>query len=445
MTLRRKRRCRTAEQVAAWRLCMGCGACVPACPNNAVRLVDLVDQGIRPVADSQMCEQCGRCVAVCPGVEISHVSFREQTIPELRESWGPILEMWEGYAGDPEIRFKGSSGGAATALALFSLENEKISGVLHTGTGATGPLRNVPVLSKSREDLLAHTGSRYSPAAPCAKIDWIMGARSPVVFIGKPCDVVALRKSQAANPALKDKVCLAISIFCAGTPTTEGTNEILSVLDVAPEQIEEFRYRGCGWPGMTTAKLTSGNGPIRQMSYEQSWGNILSKHGQTRCRLCPDSTGEFADVSCGDPWYRQIEPGEQGWSLVLARTERGKEILHAAIEAGYIKLERVDSSVLPLSQKALLDRRRHLWGRLLTMHMMRIPAPCYKGFSLFDNWLRLPFGQKLRSFAGTFKRIILRGWMRPLKPVARSEQLPDSGRSEEPVIDLDESEVKCKL
>lgn len=445
MTLRKKRTCQTAEQVAAWRLCMGCGACVPACPRNAVHLVDVVDRGIRPVIDGQLCEQCGRCVEVCPGVEISHVSFDEQTIAELRKSWGPVLEMWEGYAADAEIRFKGSSGGAATALALYCLENEGISAVLHTGTRTAAPLRNVPVLSKNREDLLAQTGSRYSPAAPCAKIDWLMRVRGPVVFIGKPCDVVALRKSQAANPALEDKVGLAISIFCAGTPTTEGTHKILSAFDAAPEQVEEFRYRGCGWPGMTTVKLRSGNDRIRQMSYEQSWGDILSKHGQTRCRLCPDSTGEFADISCGDPWYRPIEAGEQGWSLVLARTDRGKEILHAAMEAGYIKLERVGSDVLPLSQEALLNRRRHLWGRLLTMCMIRIPAPRYKGFSLLDNWLKLPFGQKVRSFAGTFKRVILRGWMRPLEPAADSEQLQDSGRTEEPVIDIDESEVKCKL
>jgi coenzyme F420 hydrogenase subunit beta len=445
MIFRSGRKYKNAQQVAAWRLCMGCGACAFACPEKAIRLVDIVDQGIRPVVDSEKCKECGDCIGVCPGVEIAHQKFDDQTISDLRKSWGPILEIWEGYATDPEIRFKGSSGGAATALALFCLERQKISGVLHVGAKSTTPLRNLPVFSKSREELLAYAGSRYSPAAPCEKFDWIIKASHPVVFIGKPCDVVALRKSQATNPELNDKVGLAISIFCAGTPTTEGTNNILNVLGVNPKQVEEFRYRGYGWPGMTTVKLRENSGKVYEMAYQQSWGGILSKHGQTRCRLCPDSTGEFADISCGDPWYREVKPGEKGWSLVLARTERGREILRDAMESDYIRLERVESYILPQSQKAVLKRRRHLWGRLLMMRIMRIPVPRYKGFFLFKNWLKLPIVEKLRSFVGTLKRIVLRGWTRPLKPAISHDTLQDSDDSEKTLVNVNKSISKCKL
>lgn len=445
MIFRDKQRCGTAEQVAAWRLCMGCGACASTCPENAIRLVDIVDLGIRPVVDSKKCKECGECIKVCPGAGIAHQPFNEQTIPELRESWGPILEVWEGYATDPEIRFKGSSGGAATALALFCLENEQVSGVLHTGAEPEAPLRNVPVLSKSKDQLLAYTGSRYSPAAPCEKFGWIIEAPHPIVFVAKPCDVVALRKSQAANPELNKKVSLAVSIFCAGTPTTEGTHNVLKELGVKPEEVEEFRYRGCGWPGMTMVKLKGGGDRIRRLTYAQSWGNILSNHGQFRCRLCPDSTGELADISCGDPWYREIGPGEDGWSLVLVRTERGREILRAAMKAEYIKLERIDTGTLPRSQKALLKRRRHLWGRLLMMRIMQVPTPHYTGFSLFRNWLRLPVIEKLRSFAGTSKRIILRGLNKPLKTNIEGKRLGDSKYDGGPLMSPQESESQCKL
>ena len=53
----------------------------------------------------------------------------------------------------------------------------------------------------------------------------------------------------------------------------------------APEEAEELRYRGRGWPGMTTVKVKGSNGETRQMSYEESWGDILSKNVQLRCRL----------------------------------------------------------------------------------------------------------------------------------------------------------------
>lgn len=433
------------DQVVEWRLCAGCGACVPGCPNRAVTLADIHDQGLRPVVDSAKCRKCGGCVEVCPGIEISHRTFNDQAMPELSREWGPVLEVWEGHATDPRIRYDGSSGGVATALALFCLEKQAASGVLHIGAKEGTPLENVAVFSTSRAELLARTGSRYSPAAPCEKFEWIQEARCPSVFIGKPCDVVGLRKSQAVNTMLNDKVSLAISIFCAGTPATEGTYNILSVLGVKPEEAEELRYRGCGWPGMTVVRMKGGSGRTRQMTYEESWGDILSNYAQFRCRLCPDSTGEFADISCGDPWYREIEPGEQGWSLVLARSERGREILQEAMKAGYVKLESVGPSTVPRSQRALLTRRRHLWGRLLMMRMMRVPAPRYTGFSLFRSWLRLPAVEKLHSLAGTLKRIVLRGWTRPLKPIVKPDGSREANDAESPLMNLDESESQCKV
>jgi len=441
----RTKKIQCVDQVAEWRLCAGCGACIAACANQAITLEDRLDQGMRPIVDSTKCQKCGSCVRVCPGIAISHQPFNDQTIPELRREWGPILEVWEGYATDSQIRYKGSSGGMATALALFCLEKQNASGVLHTGARPEAPLENVAVFSKSKAELLGRTGSRYSPAAPCEKLEWIQEARYPSVFIGKPCDVVALRKSQAVNPALCEKVGLAVSIFCAGTPSTNGTYKILSTLGVNPEDVEEIRYRGCGWPGVTVVKIKGDNNQARQMPYEESWGNILSNYGQFRCRICPDSTGELADISCGDPWYREIKPDEQGLSLVLVRTERGREILQQAMKDGYVKVQSAAPESLPRSQKALLTRRRHLWGRLLMMKMMRVPVPRYMGFSLLRNWLRLSAGDKVRSLVGTLKRIIMRGWTRPLKPVVKPDGFQETNEVEKAVVNFDEFESQCKV
>jgi coenzyme F420 hydrogenase subunit beta len=407
---------KTADSIASWRLCAGCGVCAVACPEKAITLIDVPDQGIRPVVDKARCLKCSECVKVCPGIEVSHQSFNSQTMPELRRGWGPVLQVWEGYTADPEIRYKGSSGGVATTLALFCLETKQASGVLHIGVKSEAPLQNVPVFSKTKEELLACTGSRYSPAAPCERFDWIEKAETSCVFIGKPCDVVALRKSQAVNQVLNEKVFLAISIFCAGTPSTSGTVSILETLGVTRTDVAEIRYRGCGWPGKTAIKI-QGSDNKQEMTYEESWGGILSKHVPLRCRLCPDGTGEFADISCGDPWYRQIEPGDSGRSLVLVRTERGREILRKAMEAGYVELETVRPAVLAASQRTLLKKRQMLFGRLAAMRMMFIPTPKFEGFSLLANWYQLPWADRLRSILGTIRRIITRGWLRAGRPL----------------------------
>jgi coenzyme F420 hydrogenase subunit beta len=324
-----------------------------------------------------------------------------------------VLELWDGYAKDPEIRYNGSSGGVATALALYCLETGRFSGALHVRAKLDVPLQNTAVLSKTREDLLAGAGSRYSPAAPCERFDLIEQAESDCVFIGKPCDVAALRKSQSVNAALASKVGLVISIFCAATPCSQGTQVLLESLGVEPEDVAELRYRGCGWPGMTVVKLKGANGRVTGMSYEQSWGKILSRYGQLRCRLCPDSTGELADISCGDPWYREIEPEEPGRSLVLVRTERGRKTLREAMDKDYIVLERVGWSILPRSQMSLLEKRRNIFGRLFSMKLLGVPTPKFRGFSLFANWRVLSLTDKIRSIGGTMRRIVWRGWFRP--------------------------------
>ena len=409
-----RRRFKTVSEIAAWRLCTGCGACAAACPEKNLTLVDVPTLGLRPFRVSTGCRHCGRCVAVCPGVEMTKEKTDAGAIPKLRKGWGEILEIWEGYACDPEIRYQGSSGGVATAISLFCLEKERMTAVLQIRAHPEIPWRNVPVLSVDRTDVVMCTGSRYSPASPCEKIDMIKNASSPCVFIGKPCDVAALRKFQNLDQEIVSKVGLAISIFCAGTPSTAGTKAVFSALGVSEDQVEQISYRGCGWPGTTKVKLHSPNDKELEMGYEQSWGAILSKYVQFRCRICPDSTGEFADICCGDAWHRNIDGSQPGYSLVLVRTEKGRKTLTAAIKAGYVHLRKADPDALPLSQMPLLNKKRNIWGRVLAMRMLAVPCPRFKGFSLFANWRELSLRDKSQSLLGTAYRIISRRWNKPL-------------------------------
>ncbi len=397
---------RDVGEIAAWRLCLGCGACAYACRSGKVRLADIIQDGIRPVVESG-CDDCGDCVQVCPGIETSHGSWPEGSLRALRRGWGPVLEVWEGHAAHPGIRFAGSSGGAATALALYCIERLGMHGVLHSGASTDEPWRNRTVFSRTSEEIVSRAGSRYSPASPCEGLASIETAPSPSVFIGKPCDVAALRKAENMRPALKAKTGLAVSIFCAGTPSTIGTIDLLGKFNVSAGELKSLRYRGMGWPGMWEAVLK--NGESVKLSYMDAWG-FLQRYRPLRCYLCPDGTGEFADISCGDPWYREPDEREPGLSMVVARTGLGRRVIVSAAEAGYLKLRRIDPALLGSSQANLLAKRRSIWGRLAAMRLFGVPVPRLSGFSLFRNWLGLPVGGKARSIAGTARRIIKRGY-----------------------------------
>jgi coenzyme F420 hydrogenase subunit beta len=336
-------------------------------------------------------------------------------VDELTPAWGPVREVWEGYAADPEIRLAGSSGGAATALSLFALERGGMHGVLHTAARPDRPYLNHTVLSTTRAELLAATGSRYAPASPCDGLQRVEAAPGPCLFVGKPCDVAATQRARRLRPALDAKLGLVVAFFCAGTPSTKGTLELLRKVGVEdPARVSSLRYRGNGWPGRWTVvfRVDGGEEQTRTLSYEESW-DFLQRYRQWRCYICPDHTGEFADIAVGDPWYRPIEPGEPGTSLLVARTERGVRFLREAADAGYVVLERSDPSLLPRSQPNLLTTRGRIWASLFALRLARAPTPAYRGFPTFPFWRRrFTAMRKLRSILGTFKRVRLKGLRR---------------------------------
>ena len=403
------------EQVVSWRLCVGCGACAYICQKGHIELRDIPTQGIRPVIHSHDCGPCTDCLDTCPGLSAPDARTEVTTLKFTginEKCWGPVIEVWEGHARDPEVRHKGSSGGAATALALYCLEKKGMHGILHIGGNDKHPLRNTLCMSRSRPEVISRTGSRYSPASPCAGLDWIESAPSPCVFIGKGCDIAGLRKACRIRPDLQENNGLAIGIFCAGTPSSRGLYELLNKMEINPDAVRKIRYRGMGWPGSFTVEVNETQTRSHSMPYMEAWG-FLQKYRPYRCYLCPDGTAAFADISCGDPWHRKPREGDPGHSLVIVRTEKGKQILHEAMDAGYLSLKPASMQTLIDSQAGLLQRVKEIWGRILTMKLFGLPTPHYPGFFLFEQWLTATAGQKARSVVGTARRIVQRKYHRP--------------------------------
>lgn len=398
------------QDVAENQLCTGCGACAFASPAH-VEMVDTLHDGRRPRVKSgtSSVDAMEQAMAVCPGIEQHRTPHEDSpgAITSLFNDWGPVLEIWEGFATDPEIRFRGSSGGVITALGLFAVERGAMKGVLHVKARKDQPLLNTASLSRSRAELMEGSGSRYAPASPCEHLGLIEDAQGPCVFVGKPCDVTGAIKAAGQSPRLKRNIGLTIGFFCAGTPSTASSLDLLRAMGVYdPARVGELRYRGAGWPGEMGAKDKEGGGIGSAMSYEKGWGEILQKGKAWRCQVCADHTGEFADLSVGDPWYRPTKPGDHGRSLILVRSERGRQMLRAAMRADYVRLERCESWVLPASQAHLLRARASVWGRSLASRLLGVAAPRQRGFGLFRSWLRrLSLKEKVQSIVGTAKRI----------------------------------------
>lgn len=433
---------KSIEEVVERQMCSGCGVCAYASPDR-IKMVDALDYGRRPVVSGDSDSSLDDALTACPGAGLRHTFDRKdpELIEELIPAWGPIYELWEGHASDDALRFAGSSGGAASALALFGLEQEGFGGVLHTAARKDVPYLNESVMSRSRDELLAATGSRYAPASPCDRLDLIEQSDQPCAFIGKPCDVAAVQQVRRLRPALDEKLGITIGFFCAGAPSTQGTLDMLKSMGVTNlAEVSEVRYRGRGWPGMASVTYRDDGGEERteELTYKESWGD-LQRYRQWRCYVCADHVGEFADIAVGDPWYRPIEDGDPGRSLILARTQRGREYLARAHAAGYLEMERVEPSILPRSQMNLLGARGSLWARLLACRLFGAAIPKYVGFPMFRFWLsQLSFKQKISSVTGTIKRVFRKKlrqritfepWTPP-ELVAREQKPAESGSSD---------------
>ncbi|MBL4838880.1 MAG: Coenzyme F420 hydrogenase/dehydrogenase, beta subunit C-terminal domain [Kordiimonadaceae bacterium] len=385
-------------------LCTGCGACAAIVPDT-IEMAETQDENRRPhlkQALNSFTEQ--KIQSVCPSLSAS-------TMPDpksiLESAWGPVLEVWQGHAVDEHIRYKASSGGAITALALNAIERSGFHGALHIKACKSDPTRNEARISQNRHQLLEGAGSRYAPASICDKLHLITGAAQKTVVIGKPCDIAGALSVARFMPEVKEKMGLTISIFCAGTPSNSGTSKLLQRLSPSkPGHLLELNYRGDGWPGKMRTKWQIGNKIERQsISYEEGWGEILQQHRQWRCHTCNDHTGEYADISVGDPWQTPRQHNKIGQSLIIVRTERGRKAVRKAQEDGYLVIEKQEPNILFDAQPNLFSTKGAVWGRSVALSTCGIQAPT-KTKASFNCWMALPITAKMQSILGTIKRII---------------------------------------
>lgn len=406
----RTRALSTIESVVDAHLCAGCGACAYFQP-GALEMVDVPNVGRRPLPIADVTGGVrDEAVAACPGRRLEHPPGSLRDAPYGGE-WGPVLALYECWATDPEVRYRGSSGGVVSALAAHSVASGAAAGgVLQVQAAKDDPLRNETVLNRTYGEIVGAAGSRYSPASPCERLDLVEESEHPCVVVGKPCDIAAVQIAAQLRASLAERLALTVAIFCAGTPATAGTEQVIRGLGVDPADVTRVDYRGEGWPGRFRVQTAGGH--RASTSYADSWG-ALTKRRQWRCLICPDHTGEFADLGIGDPWYRRIREGEAGRSLVVVRTERGRAALAAALADGALHGHELPLRRLRESQPGLEATRGALWGRLLTMRLMRLPTPTYRRMPRLRLWLKLSIRDKVTSTGGTWRRARSRGLRAP--------------------------------
>ena len=300
----------TLEGIVRAGLCAGCGICESLAGRDRVEMVHVDPGRVRPKVKAPLDPATeARIVAVCPGAHVDGAMHYDGPYPGIVDTVvGPTIACYQGHATDEEVRFKAAAGGGLTTLGRYLLETGAVERVLHVTASREAPMRSHHHVSFDRATMLAGAGSRYGPVAPLVDVMALLDEGRRFAFIGKPCDVNAMRNLARIDARVDALVPYMLTISCGGVADAVCTHGFLARHGLEEKELVELRYRGHGWPGDHYARARDGR-EAREWYMEVIYERPRSY--QFRCKLCPDHTGEQADVSVMDPWPKGY-PGGRG-------------------------------------------------------------------------------------------------------------------------------------
>lgn len=394
---------RLVQQVVDNGNCSGCGVCSLIDSGLSMALDDDgFNRPVRllPLVVKRDATASRELAASCPGLAVG--SPKQSDSVTTHAALGGAVSSWQAWAVDPEMRFRGSSGGVLTALGAWLVQSGRAARVVAAGADAATPQKSVPIQLTKGSDFLRQSGSRYGPVSVAGQPSAVLPSS---VVVGKPCEASGLR--QLLHSRRQTEVPLIMSFFCAGVPSQFATDRLLSELGIPPgSPLRTMRYRGHGWPGKFHAETTEG--VSASTTYDESWGKQLGPSMQWRCKVCPDGVGESADIVAGDYWRTDakgypIFADSDGVSALIARTKRGHDVILSAIAAGVIEAKPLELKDISDVQPYQVERRATLWARLIGRRLAGWKTPRYVGFRLLEQALRSPL-RSLRYSYGSYRR-----------------------------------------
>jgi coenzyme F420 hydrogenase subunit beta len=346
------------SEVVTTGLCTGCAGCVVACPhdvlgyddtNGVYRPFHLEDEG-GPGGCVHGDKGCTSCTRACPRFrdwepEIDTQVHGRERLPE--ELAGVSKDIVLARATDPEVHQRGQDGGLVSAILLWCLDHDRIDAALVSaleGDGSTW--RAVPAVARTREDLLATAGSRYTYSAnTLAYAEAVASGAERLALVGMSCQasIPAVMKARKAGKSAR-RLALSIGLLCSKTFD-----------DAIFEELFEARY------GLARADMVKMNikGVFQIWMRDGSYHEVPLKecHAWTRegCKSCPDFAAEHADISTGGIG------AFNDWTLTIVRTDTGREIMAGMLADGVIETRPGDDdpgAVALLRKLSIVSRRR---------------------------------------------------------------------------------------
>ena len=361
------------QEVVTSGLCTGCSACVIACPYD---VLGYDDEGgrykpfhVAATGGAESCTHgekgCTLCTRACPRFrewepEIDqHLFGRPRTEEEVS---GIAHDVVLARATDPELHSAGQDGGLVSALLVWALEHAVVDAALVSALEGDGTgWKAVPAVARTRADVLATAGSRYTYSAnPMAYPQAIEGGAERIALVGMGCQASA-PPVMAARKAGKvaRRFALSIGLLCSKTFDDAIFPELFEGrYGIRREDIAKMNIKG-------VFQVWTRDGGYHEIPLKEA-------HGWTRqgCTTCPDFAAEHADISTGGIG------AFNDWTLTVVRTDRGRELFESMVADGAVETRPADDdpgAVALMHKLSRVSRRR--WPATAVPMPGRLPTP----------------------------------------------------------------------
>ena len=367
------------KEVVKSHLCIGCGLCIIDKETQGIQLSHkndcLVPKNVK-VSDTSLAN------IICPGKGYDIKGTGENLFAnEAKYSLqlGYINSLYASHSLNDEVLENASSGGVITELLLYLVEKKIVDYVSVTQFVCDNQgVHTRTFLTSEKHEILKAQGSKYCPVNFDSLLNELHQKTGKAAIMAPPCVIAGFRKIEKEHPNfIKANIIFHISNFCGGFKSFRNIKRLAEIHKVNYHNLSDFRFRGDGQPG--SLRFVEKTGKTASTPYPQYVGlNGYSK--MLRCHLCPDATGELADIACGDAWIPRFQDDNNTWSMIICRNNAAKELVENMKKDGVIATASVTSDEVELSQRInLASKKKRQLNRMKLYNRLGYSIPNYNG------------------------------------------------------------------
>ena len=327
-------------------LCTGCGACVGLCPyqtlyNDRVILLHPCDIKI------------GRCYLFCPRTPTELQTMRKSLFDErdLTPEIGAVKGFYITRATDEKVRKRSQHGGTVTTLMALALRE----GIIDTAVVAEGQEKflHQGVAVNTPGEVEMRGKSKFIVSPTIAEFNRVAkGKTKKIGIVATPCQVLALAKMRLKPFPTDDsninKLKLIVGLFCGWTLSWRRFVDLLQKRTGLPAIIGMDIP-----PGKQILEVYTKDGTIEFSMMEE-----VNPCVREACRYCFDTTAEFSDISVGSARLPGGWEESRGWNQVIARTQRGDDLVQLARARGLLEFREVPEGSLEELKRAASEKKK---------------------------------------------------------------------------------------